>query len=60
MAMMAMPVGLKVPGDLVSLRLVANRRVLWERRYDGAAPAASTVAEPQAKAAPGPAPDIKF
>jgi hypothetical protein len=35
---MAMPVGLKVPGDLVSLRVVSNRRVLWERRYDGTAP----------------------
>ena len=57
---MAMPAALKVPGDPVSLRLVANRRVLWERRYDGAGPAASTGAAPQAKAAPGPAPDIKF
>lgn len=58
-AMMSMPVGLKVPGDLVSLRLVANRRVLWERRYDEAVPA-STGAKPQAKTAPGPPPDIKF
>lgn len=59
MAMM-MPVALKVPGELVSLRLVADRRVLWERRYDGAAPDAPAGAAPKPKAGLGLAPDIKF
>jgi hypothetical protein len=60
MAAMAMPVALRVPGEPVSLRLVADRRVLWEHRYDGAAPSASAGAKPPAKAAPGHTPDIKF
>ena len=55
-----MPVALKVPSEPVSLRLVANRRVLWEHRY-GAQPAAM---QPPPKASSAPAataaPDIKF
>ena len=60
MAMMMMPVALRVPGELVSLRLVADWRVLWERRYDGPAPGAPAGVAPKPKADLGLAPDIKF
>jgi hypothetical protein len=57
------PVAMMVPGEPVSLRLVADRRVLWEHRYGAPAPA-SAAQPPQAKASPAPAPvgapDIKF
>jgi hypothetical protein len=52
-----MPVALKVPSEPVSLRLVANRRVLWEHRYDQTA---ATQPPPKASSAPAAAPDIKF
>jgi hypothetical protein len=54
------PVALKVPSEPVSLRLVANRRVLWEHRYDQPA---ATQPPPKASSAPPAAtaaPDIKF
>jgi hypothetical protein len=56
---MMSPVALKVPSEPVSLRLVANRRVLWEHRYDQPA---ATQPPPEASSAPAAtaAPDIKF